>query len=110
MVFLVGILHRQVDRRRYRLRTNQACLRLSSDIYFVPDIAVIPAEMERALRERPGSLDAYTDPLPLVIEIWSQSTGSHNLEQKLSSYQQRGGQVIWRIHPYERTVTAWIRD
>jgi Uma2 family endonuclease len=25
-------------------------------------------------------------------------------------YQQRGDLEIWRIHPYERTLTSWIRQ
>ena len=29
------------------------------DTYYVPDIAVIPTAVVQALRERPGSLDAY---------------------------------------------------
>ena len=64
--------------------------------------------MERA-RERPGSLDAYADPLPLVIEIWSPSTGGYDINEKLPDYQRRGDLEIWRVHPYERTLTAWRR-
>lgn len=109
MALLLGILHSQLDRGQYRLRANHARLRLDSGNYFVPDIAVIPIEMERVLRQRPGSLDAYVDPLPLVIEIWSPSTGNYDLQKKLAGYQQRGDQEIWRVHPYERTLTAWIR-
>jgi Uma2 family endonuclease len=76
---------------------------------YVPDIAVIPTPAVRALREHPGSLDAYADPLPLVIEIWSPSTGGYDINEKLPDYQRRGDLEIWRVHPYERTLTAWRR-
>ena len=75
MMVLAALLHNQLDRNVFRVRAHHARLRRSADTYYVPDIAIIPTPMERALRERPGSLDAYADPLPLVIEIWSPSTG-----------------------------------
>jgi Uma2 family endonuclease len=45
----------------------------------------------------------------LVVEVWSRSTGEYDVEEKLAAYQQRGDLEIWRIHPYERTLTAWRR-
>ena len=41
--------------------------------------------------------------------MWSRSTGDYDVEEKLAVYQQRGDLEIWRIHPYERTLTAWRR-
>ena len=46
----------------------------------------------------------------LVVEIWSPSTGTYDVDTKLSEYQQRGDLEVWRIHPYERTLTAWRRQ
>jgi Uma2 family endonuclease len=106
---LLAFLCEQLDRNEYRIRTNHARLRRSADTYYVPDVAVIPTPAVRALREHPGSLDAYADPLPLVIEIWSPSTGGYDINEKLPDYQGRGDLEIWRIHPYERTLTAWRR-
>ena len=80
------------------------------DTYYIPDLAVIPTAMVRALSERSGSLDAYPDPLPLVVEIWSPSTGDFDMVEKLPDYQQRGDREIWCIHPYTRTLTAWRRQ
>lgn len=51
--------------------------------YDVPDFAVIPAALIRAVRATPGSLDACAAPLPLVVEIWSPSTGEYDIEGKL---------------------------
>jgi Uma2 family endonuclease len=101
-------LHMQLDRREFRLRTQHARLRVSSDTYYIPDIAVIPARVEQVLQER--DLDAYPEPLPLVIEIWSPSTGDYDDNEKFPGYQRRGDLEIWRVHPYERSLTAWRRQ
>jgi Uma2 family endonuclease len=54
--------------------------------------------------------NAYTEALPLVVEIWSPSTGDYDIAAKLPLYRQRGDQEIWFLHPYERTLTAWRRQ
>jgi Uma2 family endonuclease len=107
---LAAQLYNQLDRNAFRVRPHHARLRRSADTYYVPDVAVIPAALEQVLRERPGSLDAYADPLPLVVEIWSPSTGAYDVNEKLADYQERGDREIWRIHPYERILTAWRRQ
>jgi Uma2 family endonuclease len=109
-VELTYALRRQLDRNEYRLRLDHARLRRSARNYFIPDVAVIPAALERALREHPGSLDAYAEPLPLVVEVWSPSTGAYDIDTKLPEYQRRGDKEIWRLHPYERSLTAWRRQ
>ena len=48
--------------------------------------------------------------MPLVVEVWSPSTGDYDVETKLQEYQRRGDLEIWRIHPYEQTLTAWRRQ
>jgi Uma2 family endonuclease len=110
MDFLALLLHEQLDRGEYRLRTQRARLRRSANTYYVPDIAVIPTETVQALLEHPNSLDAYPDPLPLVVEIWSPSTGDYDVNEKIPDYQRRGDLEIWHIHPYECTLTAWRRQ
>jgi Uma2 family endonuclease len=106
---LAGMFYRQLDRDRFHLRIGHARLRRSAMSYYVPDIAVIPAAVAHALLERPRELDAYPDALPLVIEIWSPSTGHYDVTDKLVEYQARGDREIWYIHPYERTLTRWVR-
>jgi Uma2 family endonuclease len=86
MFHLAHLLQSQLDRSEYRLRTDHAKLRLSANTYYVPDIAVIPTALERVLRQVPGSLDAYSEPLPLVIEIWSPSTGRYDIDEKIPGY------------------------
>jgi Uma2 family endonuclease len=109
MELLAFFLRSQLDRDIYRVRTQHARTRVSSATYYVPDVAVVPTPLVRALREKPNSLDAYADPLPLVVEIWSPSTGDYDIDAKLPGYQRRGDLEIWYIHPQHQTLTAWRR-
>jgi Uma2 family endonuclease len=70
---------------------------------------VIPAAHSEEIRDRPV-LAIFSDPLPLVVDVWSPSTGDYDVDAKVPVYQQRGDLEIWRIHPYERTVTTWVRQ
>ena len=110
MMLLVEWLLNQLDRNEFQVRAHHARLRRSADTYYVPDIAVIPTSVVQALLEQPGILDAYPEPLPLVVEIWSSSTGRYDINEKLPDYQQRGDLEIWYVHPYERSLTAWRRQ
>lgn len=108
---LLRLLYEQLDQRAYRLRVQHARLRRSSDTYYIPDIVVIPAAAVEALLDQPGeTLDAYPEPLPLVVEVWSPSTGRYDIIEKLPDYEARGDLEIWYIHPNERTLTAWRRQ
>jgi Uma2 family endonuclease len=109
MVELTHQLRLQLDRGAFRLRTGHARVRVSAEKYYVPDVAVIPTGIEATLRRQPGSLDAYIEPLPLVVEIWSPSTGGYDVDTKVPEYMDRGHMEIWRLHPFERTLTAWVR-
>jgi Uma2 family endonuclease len=107
---LVELLLQQLERDQYRVSLGQARLRVSSDTYYIPDVTVIPSALVQALRATPRVLDAYAEPMPLVVEVWSPSTGDHDLNVKLADYRQRGDEEIWFIHPYQRTITAWRRQ
>lgn len=98
----------QLDPDRYRVRSNAGHMALGDD-YFIPDVAVIPIELANARRGRRRELETYEEPLPFVVEVWSRSTGRFDVDSKLPAYQQRGDAVTWRVHPYERTVTVWVR-
>jgi Uma2 family endonuclease len=107
---LVKQLLLQLDSDQLRVTANLARLSVSSDTYYVPDVVVIPAALVQALRVNPRSLDAYDEPLPLVVEVWSPSTGDYDIHVKVDGYQRRGDLEIWRLHPYERTLTTWVRQ
>ena len=104
-------LHVQLDEREYAIGVEGPRLRVSGGSYYLPDVCVIPhAFVEQKRREAPRQLEVYEQPMPLVIEVWSPSTGDYDVEEKLREYQRRGDLEIWRIHPYERTLTRWQRQ
>ena len=108
--YLGHLLQGQLDHRVYRVHVNGGRTRISSRTYYIPDVVVIPAVYMLAYEDDPHAFNAYADPLPLVAEIWSRSTGVYDFETKLRGYQERGDLEIWFIHPYERTLTAWRRQ
>jgi Uma2 family endonuclease len=107
--FLGYRLRQQLDRNAFRVRENEGRLRKPGDTILIPDIAVVPVAYGDEMRDRPV-LAVFSDPLPLVVEVWSPSTGNYDVDAKLPVYQQRGDLEIWYFHPYERTLTAWRRQ
>lgn len=105
---LAYLLHSQLDRSQFRVRTNAGRTRVATGSYYIPDVFVVPTSLALRLKGR-RVLEAYSEPLPLVVEVWSPSTGDYDVETKLPDYRRRGDAEIWRIHPYERTLTAWRR-
>lgn len=103
------VLWDQLDWDQFEVRVNAPFARISPRTYFIPDVAVIPVSYAVAADD-PTALDAYADPLPLVVEVWSPSTGGYDVGAKLRGYMARGDEEIWAIHPYERTLTAWRRQ
>jgi len=103
-------LQQQLDRRKYRVHINGARVRRSFESYYMPDVVVVPTDMGIVLRDRPKQAEILDAPLPLVIEVWSPSTGEYDVAAKLPEYQDRGDSEIWLIHPFERTLTAWRRQ
>ena len=59
----------------------------------------MPAAYGRAFAGRPV-LAILPDPLPLVAEVWSPSTGDYDIDTTAPVYQRRGDLEIWRIHPF----------
>jgi Uma2 family endonuclease len=99
----------QLDEAAYEVRINEGRVRKPADTIFIPDILVVPTEYGEPFIDRPV-LAILADPLPLVVEIWSPSTGVYDIDSKVPVYQQRSDREIWRIHPYERTLTRWVRQ
>ncbi|HZQ38269.1 MAG TPA: Uma2 family endonuclease [Dehalococcoidia bacterium] len=63
-----------------------------------------------AQRVRPPRAEAYSGPLPLVVEVWSRSTGGVDVSDRLPEYRRRGDLEIWLLHPCERRLTTWVRQ
>jgi Uma2 family endonuclease len=104
---LSHLLQLQLEPNQFQVAINDWRLRRSPDTVYIPDIVVVPVAFGQELAGRPGVLAIFSQPLPLVIEIWSASTGDYDVDTKIPAYQRRGDLEIWRIHPYERTLTAW---
>jgi Uma2 family endonuclease len=104
------LLYSQLDWSVYQVRSDKARVRRPRGTYFIPDVLVVPTTAVMSLLDRRDTLEVYDQPLPLVVEVWSPSTGDYDVDTKLPVYQQRGDLEIWSIHPYERTLTAWVRQ
>ena len=106
---LHGALYEQLDRRDYIVSTDLGKVRVGSR-YYIPDLCVIPRAYQQRLKETPGTFEVYGPPLPLVVEVWSLSTGDYDVEDKLVEYQARGDAEIWLLHPYKHTLMAWRKQ
>ena len=80
---------------------------MSGATYFLPDVVVIPAACQTALPQGLQSFNAFAQPLPLVVEVWSPSTGAYDFERKLAAYREHGDAEVWYLHPVRRTLTVW---
>jgi Uma2 family endonuclease len=110
MTYLGVRLALQLDRSEYRVHVNHDRVRRTEETYYIPDLIVIPMAIVGPDLLRPDALAIYDQPLPLVAEVWSPSTGDYDVDEKLPEYKRRGDLEIWRLHPYERTLTAWRRQ
>lgn len=108
--YLGAMLIHQLDRREYRVNVNGGKARLSARHYFIPDVVVIPTAYVQPFEDDPRAFNAHAEPLPLVVEVWSRTTGHYDVTTKLEAYRARGDAEIWFIHPYERTLTIWRRQ
>jgi Uma2 family endonuclease len=109
LVELAFRLRQQLDPHRFRVRYSAGHVSRSAESYYIPDVYVILIELFRAqLGTRQP--EVYQPPLPLVVEVCSPSTGGYDVDAKLPEYQRRGDQEIWRVHPFDRTLTAWRRQ
>lgn len=103
-------LQRQLDIAQFSVYTD-ARVQIPGAAVFIPDVVVVPDHgTGRALLAQPEVLAILTGPLPLVVEVWSRSTGRYDVDAKLPIYQQRGDAEIWLLHPVERILTAWRRQ
>ena len=104
-------LFAQLEEQEYKVSVNLARLRISTGFFYIPDVCVIPRSVVRHKRqETPRGVEIYSEPLPLVVDVWSPSTGEYDVETKPREYQLRSDEEVWRIHPYERTLIAWRRQ
>lgn len=91
----------------FEVRESRGRLRISTGSYYEPDLFVVPVSMVQEFEDDPGEFEVFEGPVPLVVEIWSPSTGGYDASTKLPEYRLRGDKEIWYLHPYKRTLTAW---
>jgi Uma2 family endonuclease len=104
------VLQTQLGLTDYVVAVDSGLIRRSESQFFIPDVMVVPMDAALRLFPEEGMWEVYTDPLPLVVEVWSPSTGRRDIATKVPEYQRRGDLEIWRVHPYQRTVTVWRRQ
>src|SRR4051812_666870 len=110
VALLSYLLQDQLDRGQFEVRINEGRVRRSPATIFIPDLLVVPTAIGEKFAERLDVLAIFSQPLPLVVEVWSRSTGDYDVETKLPEYQRRGDLEIWLVHPYERTLTSWTHQ
>jgi len=106
-----GVLYpliQQLDLREFVV-SEHVMVRTSNGSYYISDVTVVPRVQTRRLLQELGTFEVYDDPVPLVVEVWSPSTGDYDVDDKFPEYRRRGDLEIWRLHPYERTLTVWMR-
>jgi Uma2 family endonuclease len=100
----------QLDRSAYRVFLNGGHLRAPSGDTYIPDVAVVPRALMSQFRLNPERFEAYDEPVPFVAEVWSPKTGTYDIDTKFPAYRLRGDFELWRLHPFERTLTVWRRQ
>jgi Uma2 family endonuclease len=109
MAELGYMLRAQLSHDAFIVRVNAGRLRRGDRNYFIPDVMVVPRSVAMKSRALPASIEIYDQPLPFVAEVWSPSTGAYDVDDKIPEYKTRGDLEIWRLHPSERTLSAWRR-
>ena len=102
-------LLRQLDEAVHDVRFNEGRVRKPDDTVYIPDLLVVPVAYGWDFAGRPV-LAIFSGPLPLVVEVWSPSTGAYDVDTKVPVYQQRGDREIWRLHSFEKTLRIWVRQ
>jgi Uma2 family endonuclease len=103
-------IQEQLGFDQHEVRVDAGRIRRSPSHYYIPDVIVSPIEAVRLGLADTFALEAYAQPLPLIVGVWSPSTGDYDVDDKLPEYQRRGDLEIWRVHPYERTLISWVRQ
>ena len=107
---LVRQLIMQLPEEGFEVLHNAGHTAIPGGNSYIPDVAIVPAHLTDALRLSPRTFESYSEPILLVVEIWSPSTGTYDIDRKLPGYQARGDLEIWRIHPFDQIVNIWRRQ
>jgi Uma2 family endonuclease len=92
--YLGAALISQLDRRKFRVNVSGGKTRYTERNYFIPDVVVIPAAYKIPFEDDPRAFNAFAEPLPLVVEVWSRTTGHYDFTVKLRGYRERGDEEM----------------
>ena len=106
---LLQQLIRQLPTSDFEVRSNAGHLAIRGGNSYIPDVMVLPNAIVGDLGDL-RTFERYDDPMPFVVEVWSPSTGTYDIDRKIPGYKARGDLEIWRIHPFDRVVTIWRRQ
>ena len=73
------ILMSQLDRSAYSVRIDAGRVHRPGATYYIPDVFVVPMALVTPLLDQQDVLEVYDQPLPLVVEVWSRSTGDYDV-------------------------------
>ena len=107
---LVFKLQLQLPLSEFIVRGNTGRVQADEDSSYIPDVMILPVPAIRRMLAVPHTFEEYPEALPLIVEVWSRSTGAYDTNTKLPDYQHRGDAEIWRMHPYRREVIIWRRQ
>lgn len=100
----------QLDPDDWEIFVDNGRVRRPDGGHYIPDLFVAPMDAVRRLLATPRTFEVYEEPLPLVVEVWSPSTGEYDVVAKLAVYKERGDLEVWLIHPYDRTLVRHRRQ
>jgi hypothetical protein len=100
----------QLPHAEYEVFQNGGHVRAPSGDTYIPDVAVVPVALMSRFSLDPARFEVYEEPLPFVAEAWSPRTGAYDIDTKIPAYRLRGDFELWRLHPFERTLTVWRRQ
>lgn len=100
-------LMQQLPRSEWVIRPGTSRVQIPNGNVRIPDLFVVARTVK--MTRRRDNLEVYVEPLPLIVEVWSPSTGREDRVSKVPEYQARGDLEIWLLHPFRQRLTAHRR-
>jgi Uma2 family endonuclease len=79
------LLMLQLDMSEYEVRVDAGRVHRPGATYVIPDVYVFPVSYVTPSLRAGDALEVYERPLPLVVEVWSRSTGAYDVRRSSPS-------------------------